>query len=379
MTARGALYQEADVMFDSFTDVSKCKTIEAAVKKAGIDYKLDTTPALAQLTKKGKVWASKDRNWVIATPSNGRAVAVDIVGPQFKPIQPMDGMKVLGSVLGQGRFPLQLDKAGAVGGFRRIFVTAKVPGFISLPGGDKTQRYVVFTMANDGNGHGEWLPTTERMWCTNMMALIREGQDARDFGVRIRHSGDIAAKLSAGERELGAVLGAFDDYEETCKKLLDVEGKPLFGEYVNSLFPNIKAQGTKKEKETINKQALAEAYSAVSEERAEEDEDGKKLLVVGREVPDFAANLKKAEDMVKVQTGQRRNAIVQMRHYFDDERGESAFHLFQSATAYANHGRGIRLNGRGANDRKVNTILFGDARKFQAQALTEVKRLAKVS
>ena len=325
------------------------KTAATAIKQAGLDYPVELVPCFAGGGKKGYKRVP-DRQVVVAVKEGEKVgIPLGVVGMQYKLIQNSKVFSPFDSIF---KDAVEIVRAGELRGGKAVFIQAKVPGNIVLGKGkekDETERYLFMYTTHDGSGTCQVIPTTHRMWCENMLPLILSNKE-EEFTVQIRHSGDIEGEFLKAEELLKLSLVRFDEFAETARALHEVDGDKLFKSYMEELFPNPLAK-TKKEAS----RAMVEAMDTIlGEKRA-----------------------KLEENYVAVQSPQRRNAIAGVNMFYREEKGKSAWNLFQAATSYANHGRKLRVGSKGSTqEKRMQTLLLGDAATFMNRAYDTIKEVA---
>lgn len=339
--------------------ISGMKTTVTALKAAGLDYEVGLVPAYAG---KGGSFRKIPATWsvVILDDTKGRSPGFPLgsVGKLYKPIQPRQAFAPMDPLFKKGE--AEFEAGGTLFERRRLFLLARLPGDIVVgrgKGEDVTHRYILLTTTHDGSGRCQGLPLTHRPECSNILRLgLPYGHQKDDFAFSIKHSGNIEGKIVEAQEVMARVYGEFDRFEAVAKKLVKVDGVPLFEPYVEALFPNKKGT-TEKQAAAAMIQAMNQAYEAIGKEAA---------IAFHKEVTVKAP----------VQTVQRRNNIAGVRMFLEAEQGDSAWHLLQAATGYANHGRALKVSGGDAEAKRMQTLVFGDAAKFQRTALEKIEELA---
>ncbi len=348
--------------------ISGMKTTATALKAAGLDYEVGLVRAYAG---KGGSFRKIPDTWsvVILDDTKGRSPGFPLgsVGKLYKPIQPRQAFAPMDPLFKKGE--AEFEAGGTLFERRRLFLLARLPGDIVVGRGkskDVTHRYILLTTTHDGSGRCQGLPLTHRPMCSNILRLgLPYGHQKDDFAFSIKHSGNIEGKIVEAQEVMARVYGEFDRFEAVAKKLVKVDGAPLFEPYVEALFPNKKGL-TEEEQAAAMVQAMNQAYETIGEPDmatvpVRKNVDAVVKLVTGKK---------------QVQTVQRRNNIAGVRMFFEAEQGDSAWHLLQAATGYANHGRALKVSGGDAEAKRMQTLVFGDAAKFQRTALEKIEELA---
>lgn len=158
-----------------------------------------------------------------------------MVGPRWKPVQNRDAFAFLNGVVADDR--LAFHTAGALGQGERIWLLAKVPGDIRIKGTDDvTEKYLLLSNSHDGYGSLRVFWTPIRVVCQN--TLNRASRTAQREGVTIRHTGDLAAKITEAQRVLGLADRFFDEFAEQANRLAAVKlDSNRVRAYFEAVFP----------------------------------------------------------------------------------------------------------------------------------------------
>lgn len=356
-----SLYDNAHAPWEKLgKPITRAKMAAAAIKEAGLDYRLGLTSVFAG--QRGAFRKVPDKQAVVILDEKTRpGVPLSVVGPQFKNIEPVHAFSFMDGVFRDGG--ARLVTAGESQNRCRIWLLARVPGDIVLSrpsvrkqrkGEDVTERYLILTTAHDGSSRCMVIPTTYRLSCLNALPLVM-GRDAGEFTVSIRHSGDVEQKMKDAAEIVRLAHGQFEVYEDTCKRLMEVDGEPLFSDFIDVLLPNKYDEKGEKGKEAIEEAMVVVASTDKALAKVIEEKD---------------------EQKVKVQTAQRRNTIAGIKLFMESEPGNTAFDLFQAATGYANHGRTLKVGKGSSEDKRFQSVLFGDAGQFMQRARAAIEEVA---
>lgn len=147
----------------------------------------------------------------LAVPGHYATVRTDleevlgVVGKEYEVVQNRDAFAFFDAlVAGEGLPPaeagIQYETAGALGKGERIFITAKLPGFIRVGGEDLIEKYLFLTTSHDGFGSITAAFTPVRIVCNNTLnAALKDCSGT----VRIRHTTGAAERLAQAHKVLG--------------------------------------------------------------------------------------------------------------------------------------------------------------------------------
>ena len=179
-----------------------------AIKHAGLDYEVVKSPLFTRreglsVTKDGEVAEHND----IAVPDQFATLRTDtnqvlgVVGKDYQIVQNSDAFSFFDAIVGGGDGILY-ETAGALGaGGERIFITAKLPGYIRVGNGDDvTSKYIFLTTSHDGSGSITAAFTPLRICCQNTLNAALKNKTSV---VRIRHTANAKQRLEDAHKVMG--------------------------------------------------------------------------------------------------------------------------------------------------------------------------------
>ena len=193
-----------------------------AIKKAGLDWKVISTPLY---TDSGMEIPNYKAN--IRETDNK---VLGVVSDRYQVVQNQDAFDFTDAMIGEG---CQYETAGSLFGGKKIFLLAKTDTVKILD--DEVEPYMCFTNNHDGFGSIRCCMTPVRVVCNNTLNL------ALSKAKRIwstNHVGDLSTKLE----EAKYTLGMANHYMEELAKEADVLAHTKMGEddvakILNELFP----------------------------------------------------------------------------------------------------------------------------------------------
>lgn len=211
-------------------------TAEDCLTDGGLDYQVITKPMTIEMPP----LAGQEGSQSIVVPDKYATVRTDtnqvlgVVGNRYKVIQNSQAFTFFDAITGGGE--AIYETAGALGNGERIFISAKMPNYVTIDGtDDATEFYVLLTSSHDGNGSIKAIVTPIRVVCANTLSFALQNNINC---VNIRHTSSAEANLKEAHR----VLGITNLYAEEMNGLLnhmnsikvsDAEAK----EVINQLFP----------------------------------------------------------------------------------------------------------------------------------------------
>lgn len=197
--------------------VQEYPTSEEAIKYAGLDYEVVKSPLFTKST--GIIETSNGievsgtelhvPDYFANIRSDNNAV-LGVVGRDYHIIQNREAFNFFDAVVGGGEGILY-ETAGALGNGERIFITAKLPGYIRIGNGDDvTEKYIFLTTSHDGSGSITAAFTPIRIVCQNTLnASLRNMSNV----VRIKHTAGAKQRLEDAHRVMGLANTLTDQLE----------------------------------------------------------------------------------------------------------------------------------------------------------------------
>jgi phage/plasmid-like protein (TIGR03299 family) len=122
-----------------------------------------------------------------------------IVGKDYEVVQNEEAFTFFDAIVGGGDGILY-ETAGALGQGERIFITAKLPGYIRVGSDDLIDKYIFLTTSHDGSGCIIAAFTPIRIVCNNTLnAALRNCSNV----VKIRHTAGASDKLKDAHKVMG--------------------------------------------------------------------------------------------------------------------------------------------------------------------------------
>ena len=123
-----------------------------------------------------------------------------VVGKDYQIVQNKEAFSFFDAIVGGGD-GIFYETAGALGNGERIFITAKLPGYIRVGNGDDvTEKYIFLTTSHDGSGSITAAFTPIRIVCQNTLnAALRNMSNV----VRIRHTAGAKQRLEDAHKVMG--------------------------------------------------------------------------------------------------------------------------------------------------------------------------------
>jgi len=180
--------------------VDQYPTSAEALQFAGLDY---------EVTKEDLFTASYNSDGQLmdnttcvkshfATMRKDTGAVLGIVGKDYEIVQNKDAFTFFDAIVGgEG---IQYETAGALGNGERIFITAKLPGYIKVGNDDLIEKYLFLTTSHDGYGSITAAFTPVRIVCNNTLnAALRNHSNS----IKIRHTINAKQRLEEAHKLMG--------------------------------------------------------------------------------------------------------------------------------------------------------------------------------
>jgi phage/plasmid-like protein (TIGR03299 family) len=133
-----------------------------------------------------------------ATQRIDNNVVLGVVGKDYEIVQNVDAFSFFDSIVGGDG--IQYETAGALGKGERIFITAKLPGYIRVGSDDLIEQYLFLTTSHDGYGSITAAFTPIRIVCANTLnAAMHNHSNA----IKIRHTANAKDRLEQAHKVMG--------------------------------------------------------------------------------------------------------------------------------------------------------------------------------
>lgn len=171
-------------------------TSEQAIKEAQLDWKVIKEPV--KFGKDNKVFDG--RYVTVRRDSN---IPMGIVGKNYEIVQNVDAFTFFDSIVGKNE--AIYETAGALDDGRKVFISAKLPDYITIPGKeDLIEKYLFLMTTHDGSGSILAAFTPIRIVCNNTLdAAISGIRNSPSPVVKIRHTKTAKDRLEEAHRIMG--------------------------------------------------------------------------------------------------------------------------------------------------------------------------------
>jgi len=217
------------------TELDKPATIEEALKAGGLDWTVSMQPLV--LANEHESDAPQRQAIVrddVLPGQTGRVLGV--VHPNFKVLQNREGALLFDSLFGNG------DGVYHTGGYLKkgevVWLMAKLPKSITLPGEDKLDTYLLFSNSHDGTLPIDIRLTTVRVVCNNTLTLALQKKDQAHV-FRRGHSGNYEVLKADAEAFFQSILAQQEETQVVMEKLVQAKcSDDAFAAFLKQLLPD---------------------------------------------------------------------------------------------------------------------------------------------
>ena len=177
--------------------VEEALSSEDAIKAAGLDYEVAKAKDISHVNVDGKR-RTVSNPWWVQTYRTDTLEGFGCVGKNYQVIQNAQMFDFFDEIVGKGA--AIFETAGALGRGERVFITAKMPQHIVLPGDDVVDQYLLAFGSHDSMSSNFFAFTPVRVVCNNTLnAALRN----LSYKYRIRHTGNVEEKMAMAARVMG--------------------------------------------------------------------------------------------------------------------------------------------------------------------------------
>lgn len=338
-------------------DVSDCETSWDVMKKAGLDYIVDKCDLMARMpfgvkrnnivneiagdfSKDGYIFRELPNYYATYRADNSQPLG--LVNSRYEVVQNIDAFRFFDNAIGYGQ--AQWDRAGIIGGGRKIYISAKLPVETRV-GDDKIDNYLVFSNSHDGTSSINIMFTPIRCICSNMLNSAFKSADSY---IRIKHTKSAREKLHQGSEILRIAAKKAESAQEYYESLTKIK---LSDKDVMKYIADLSL--TEDEKEAL---------------RLHDDVNGYKKIIL----KDYLTMERTGISSRKV------NKIAATFEYYINGIGQrqivgTAWGAYNAVTGY--YSNVYNMEG----DKRIESLLYGGANKDMVEAFNSAASLASVA
>lgn len=221
--------------------VSDYPTSKQALQFAGLDYIVEKRPLFTYDRENNKADTGiKTPEITIpeyyATVRSDNDAVLGVVGKDYEIVQNTNAFSFFDAIVG-GDEGIMYETAGALGKGERIFITAKLPGYIRIGNNDLIEKYLFLSTSHDGYGSITAAFTPIRIVCANTLnAAMHNHSNA----VKIRHTNGAKDRLEQAHKLMGISNQFAESIEEVFNRWSKVRitDKQVRKLIMQALIPN---------------------------------------------------------------------------------------------------------------------------------------------
>ncbi len=224
------------------TELTDPATARETIDTAGLNFTVLKIP-LTQAMKPNHATDLSLVRWATVRTDTGDVLGN--VGAGYEPIQNREAFTFFDSLVAANK--AIYETAGALGRGERIWILARLPGFIKVHGNDIVGKYLLLSNSHDGSSLVRVKLTPIRVVCNNTLTAALQGAGE----VHIRHTSNAAEDLKQAQALLGLSNDLYVQLEAIFNRmaLTRISDKQLL-DYVRALVPdneeaedNVKPEG----------------------------------------------------------------------------------------------------------------------------------------
>jgi phage/plasmid-like protein (TIGR03299 family) len=177
--------------------LDNCPTSAEAIGLAGLDYEVVKVPNSIEWPSGSGQFVQTPGSFSTVREDNG-IILGDKLGNRYTIVQNRDAFQFFDAIVGEGE--AIYETAGALGNGETIFITAKLPSYISVQNKDDIEKYLLLTMSHDGRGAIQAMFTPTRVVCNNTLNAALRGAQHK---VSIMHTTNAVANLKKAHEVMG--------------------------------------------------------------------------------------------------------------------------------------------------------------------------------
>ncbi len=213
---------------DLGTELDDPLTAGEAVGFAGLDYTVVRKPMAGFVDRDAAT--SVANRWVTTRTDTGEVLG--IVGEGYEPVQNRDAFSFFDTLVADGT--ASYETAGIIGRGERMWILARLPGFMSVNENDHVNKYLLLSNSHNDFPSVRVKLTPVRVVCNNTLSAALQGAGE----IRVRQTADGPEKMKKALAVLALSNRLFGDLEIIFNRmaLTKITDRQL-QDYVNTLLP----------------------------------------------------------------------------------------------------------------------------------------------
>ena len=192
------------------TKLDKVATSAEAIVAAGLDWKVEKRPLYAGFGN--DEW--KQLPWKFATCRMDTKQPLGVVGSIYRPLQNTEAFSFFDAIVGVKE--AMYHTAGALGDGERVWILAKLPGYVRVMKDDISEKFLLLVNSHDGSKAAQMMFTPIRVVCQNTLNVALGGAEIQ---AKVRHTTNMGTRIDEVRETLGIINQKFTLFEEAAKQL----------------------------------------------------------------------------------------------------------------------------------------------------------------
>jgi phage/plasmid-like protein (TIGR03299 family) len=216
------------------TKLENVATSAEAIEAAGLDWKVEKRELFFQFQGMSQQSGTAGIQRVpgkYATVRTDNQTPLGIVGKVYTPLQNKEAFSFFDSIVGVKE--AMYHTAGSLGVGERVWILAKLPGYIKVTEDDVVEKYLLLANSHDGSSAVEMLFTPVRVVCQNTLNLAISTTEKK---ISLRHTISIGSKIDDVRKQLGIIHYQYQIFGETAQKMVSVQmTQSQYAEYLQKI------------------------------------------------------------------------------------------------------------------------------------------------
>lgn len=190
-------------------ELPNAATSAEAIEAAGLNWTVSKHPLLT--TIRGEFIKVPNKFAIVRDDNN---TVLGTVGPVYTPLQNKPAFSFFDAVVGEKA--AMYHTAGALGEGERVWILAKLPGYIQTTKDDVTEKFLLLTNSHDGTGAVQIFFTPIRVVCQNTLNIAVASAQNK---TKLRHTMTLGSRVQDVRDQLGILNNRFTMFEELSKRM----------------------------------------------------------------------------------------------------------------------------------------------------------------
>jgi phage/plasmid-like protein (TIGR03299 family) len=193
--------------------LQEAATAAEAIEAAQLDWEVGKRPIYYPHTEGMK---KVPEHFAVVREDN--QMAIGVVGKKYEPMQNRDAFSFFDAIVGIKE--AIYHTAGALGNGERVWILAKLPGYIRVKQNDITEKYLLLSNSHDGTSSIQIMFSPIRVVCQNTLNVAIK--TAREKA-RIRHTVSLMTRVNEVRDQLGIINAQYSIMEDLANRMANVE------------------------------------------------------------------------------------------------------------------------------------------------------------